>query len=146
MERAISTLRLLPETREQQNRFAQQIVEHVTDGYGDVMEVELFLRAIENVIKDVRKNTEYKDVLEDEVYANPAKTFKVKTANITKGQRTTYDFSGDHTWAELKKSITEREKLLKTVNDHNKVVDEDTGECLVQPGRKYTEYLQVKFD
>jgi hypothetical protein len=61
--------------------------------------------------------------------------------------KTTYDYSNDAVWSDLKMKIKEREDLLRSIKYFIDVLDEQTGEVtrVVQAGRKVTDYIKTEF-
>jgi hypothetical protein len=61
--------------------------------------------------------------------------------------KTTYDYSNDRIWADLKAKIKERENFLRSIKFFIDVVDENTGEVtrVMQAGKKVTDYIKSEF-
>ena len=61
--------------------------------------------------------------------------------------KTTYDYSNDAVWSDLKMKIKEREDFLRSIKYFIDVVDENTGEVtrVMQPAKKVTDYIKSEF-
>jgi hypothetical protein len=61
--------------------------------------------------------------------------------------KTTYDYSSDPVWADLKAKIKEREDFLKSIKFFIDVLDEQTGEVtrVMQAGKRVSDYIKTEF-
>lgn len=61
--------------------------------------------------------------------------------------KTTYDYSQDAIWQDLKAKIKDREEFLKSVPFYLDTFNEETGEVVrvVQAGKKVTDYIKSEF-
>ena len=61
--------------------------------------------------------------------------------------KTTYDYSNDPVWADLKAKMKEREDFLKSIKFFIDVLDEETGEVtrVMQAGKKVSDYIKTEF-
>ena len=61
--------------------------------------------------------------------------------------KTTYDYSKDPVWADLKAKIKEREDFLKSIKYFIDVLDEQTGEVtrVMQASKKVSDYIKTEF-
>jgi hypothetical protein len=120
----------------------------ILSGEIPALEVELVLKSMEEVIKKTRGDKYVKEAVMREADKWSEKTFEYKGINVTKSQRTTFDFSGcgDEVYNDLirqqetlKAQIKAREAMLKTG------VNTDTGETYDPPKTSTTEFLTIKF-
>jgi hypothetical protein len=61
--------------------------------------------------------------------------------------KTTYDYSQDKTWQDLKSKIKDREEFLKSIPFYLDTINEETGEVVrvVQAGKKVSDYIKSEF-
>jgi hypothetical protein len=138
-----SVIRLLPDTKDNIKVFAESIIESILSGNINALEVDYRLKAIEEMIKLVRKNTEVREDVINEVEKH-GKDFQYLGANITYSQRKTYDYSNDIEYNELKEKLKNRENFLKNIPDEG-TVDTATGELIHRPVAKYSDIITYRF-
>ena len=143
MESAVSVIKLMPANKSEQNDFARQLLSHALSGDVNPLELEVYLKSIEDTIKLVRKNIEYKGALELESDKFPGKEFDFAGATITKMSRTTMDYSNDEEWIVLDAKKKAREKTLKGLD--KPMADPNTGEIINPPIKKFSEYLKIQY-
>ena len=145
--RALTTLQNMPATESEIKEFAEMLNNEILSGVANPLDVDIILKAIEDTLKLVRKNSDvqYATVNEAQKYG---KTFEYKGASITVQSRSTYDYTQCEDSvldgllsqaAELKKQIEIRQAQLQSG------VDLATGEVLKQPTQKTSEFLAIKF-
>lgn len=140
----ISVLKLMPETKAQQENFANQVLQSVLTGNVNPVDLDIMLKSIEETISKIRKNAEFKDYLSDELDKYHEKTIDFVNCEITKAGRTTMEFKEDHVWSDLKRKLKAREDLIK-LSRTSPVVDAETGEQVFPVTTKSSEYLRYKF-
>jgi hypothetical protein len=61
--------------------------------------------------------------------------------------KTTYDYSQDKVWQDLKAKIKDREEFLKSIPFYLDTFNEETGEVvrIVQAGKKVSDYIKSEF-
>ena len=66
---------------------------------------------------------------------------------MTIAGKTTYDYSNDPVWADLKAKIKEREDFLRSIKYFIDVLDEQTGEVtrVMQAQKKVSDYIKSEF-
>ena len=146
METALSTLTILPSTKEQRSLFVFKAVEEILDGNSNPLQIDIMLKAAEDTIGEIRKNSRVKMAVQNEADKYPEKTFEYGNFRITKTSKSTNDFSGcdphlDSLYAQmeaLKLQIKAREALVKTG------VDSATGEVFKPVKSTTTEYLKIE--
>lgn len=141
---SISVIKLMPETKAQQQTFANQLLQSVLNGEINPIDMDILLKSIEETIKIVRSNDKFKDYLIDEMYKYSEKTIDFATCEITKTSRVIFNYAEDSVYSELKDKLKAREDLLKLAFKQP-VVDGETGEQVEPVTRKESEYLRYKF-
>jgi hypothetical protein len=143
MNQEIKLINSFPQSIAERKIFIQKVVDEILDGFLNPLDCELALKNLEDTISLIRKNEQVKEALMSE--ANKyGKKFDFKNAEITISSKTTFDYSGDSTWTMLKEQLKDREEKLKIARDH-KIIDEETGEIIMPPSQKMTEFLIIKF-
>lgn len=153
MERAITVLKNLPETKKEIKTFSEMVVNEILSGIEDPIKFEIRLKAIEEVIKKIKKRKDYQELLIDEIEKNNGK-IELENAEISISNRATYNFvqCEDEKWlnlnaklSELKEKIKEREDFLKRINYDSNVVDADTGAVIYPPEKTSKSVIVIKF-
>lgn len=146
MEQAISTLSLFPQTPKEKTYFVEKVIDEILSGERNPLEFELILKSIEETIGLIRKDERVKNCIFEEALKYSEKTFEFKGFEITKGCKSTYDYSNDSIWVELREKIKSREKLLQAINPNiEDIASGNSGEMLMPPLKKQSEYLTIKF-
>lgn len=140
----IELIKILPSTVKQQTELTRRFIDLATSGEVNPIEVELYLKALEAVVDNVRKDIDYRFAVNSEADKYNEKKFSVGSATVEKSQKTTYDYSNDPIWAGLKSKLSEREKMLKALP--GEMADPETGEIAVPPSKKVSEFLKVSFE
>ena len=151
MEAAISQFSNLPQTKAERAHFVELVVNEILNGERDPLEVEIYLKNIEETINEIRKNSEVKQLLINEAAKYNAKTFDFKGSKITISQRSSYDYStcNSSEWSELDHQIKELKEKQKTIEKQlsvmtKSIVDAETGELINPPAKSTTEFLTIK--
>lgn len=144
METALSTIKLLPFSKQQVSIFSDQLKDSLENGHIDPLELAVYFKAIEETIKQVKATMSKLAVNEAEKYG---KSFQFKGAKIDvreNGVKYDYSKSGDIDWERLNSEINsltsrqeEREDFIKSLKQPMTAVYEETGET-------YTIYPPVK--
>jgi len=148
MENTSSYLRLMPISKEQINIFSQKLIDEILQGGNiDVLELQVRFKAISTMIEKVIKNKEVKDYILQESNLYNEKTFSSYGADVTKTNRSTYNYA--HCNDDIYNSLKDQEKTLKEqIKIRESILksgmDMETGEELIKPTRKITEYLTIK--
>lgn len=152
METAISKFKQLPETKAEITEFARQVVGFIKDGNGNPVELSAQLKAIEEMVKVVRKGI-IDDALEEVAkYGKKHETNNAKFETAMTGVK--YDFKNcqDPVWnkidevlSKLNESRKERETFLKAIKGQHTYCDEESGEVhtIYQPNKTGTESLKI---
>ena len=154
MEHALSQFTLLPQTKSERALFVDKAINEVLSGARNPLELEIALKNVEETVKAIRANEEWKEAALDEAHNYPEKSFDFQGVKITKTARKTYNFSGcgDSSLAslieeetDLKSKVKLRKEFLKTLQPGMDVVDGNTGEILQPPTWTATESLTFSF-
>lgn len=136
-----SILALFETTKEQRESFVVDLTRRIDNGDVDPLLIHLQVKCMEDVIKLINSNTNYKAALLEASERMGEKSFQFHNAKFEiKEVGTKYDFSncGDHQHQRLSQKVEsfsnelkDREKFLKTLTPKGlSVVDEETGEML----------------
>ena len=153
METAVSTISILPATRDEQHRFASKMVEELLNGEHDVLKVWQQMSIVADTLNEIKESNTLKQAVIAEVEKYGKDGAMVNGCKITKGQRRNWDYSetNDSVLTALesdlkskKDSISERQKFLQNLKPGIVAYDEITGEQLNPPKFSLTEYVIVK--
>lgn len=151
METAVSYLSVLPQTKSERKTFVERCVDEILSGYKDPLEIEIYLKNVEETIEAIRKDIRVKDVMLSEASKYDAKTFDFNGNQITIANKSTFDYSqcNDSTYEMIcqeelsaKDRKKARETFLKSLP--NEFVDTHTGEVILPPTQRVTSYLTIK--
>jgi hypothetical protein len=142
----LQNLNTLPFSKVEQSNFVTQVVAEILEGNINPLDADLKLKAMENAIIEIRKNSGVKEyvISEAEKYG---KTFEHSGVTITVTQKTVKDFTGcDQVLDELylnleltKAQIKAREAMVLVG------INPATGEVFAPPKTSTTRYLTYKF-
>lgn len=143
---ALSTLSILPNTKEQRESFVINAVNEILSGNVNPLDVEIMLKAAQDTIEEIRKNNRVKLAVQSEADKYPEKTFEYGNFRVTKSSRRVNDFKGcdshlDELNAQmdaLKLQIKAREQLVLTG------IDSSTGEVFKPVKSTVTEFLKIE--
>jgi NAD(P)H-flavin reductase len=150
---AMSVLTQFPVTKSGILKFKEQLKSECFEGNRDIIELEVYRKVSEEVMKSLKDDSEYKDALMQAVNLYPEKTFSINACgspvSITKAQKSTYDYSvcNDDTYnrlveqlEQIKEQIKIREQILKSG------INAETGESFQKPVQSVSEFLTIKFE
>ena len=149
---ALSELKRLAETKEQAASFTASLVEEIGEGYHNPLEVLVLLKLNIEALKDVMDSEELKQAAGNELAKYQNEKTQAFGFEITRSSKTTYDFSGcnDSTWQQLKadieaksEALKNRESLLKSIKIEFGIVEESSGEVLLPPSKKTTDFFKL---
>ena len=106
MNRSLKIIQEIPANKAGIKLFADAIVDGLMSGDVSPLEVRARIDAIEKIIKSVKANEQFRDVVLDEADLHPDKTFVVNGINFTKANSVKYDYTNDPTWIGLKHDET----------------------------------------
>lgn len=153
MDTALSTIRLLPFSKQQVILFSSQIKDSLINGDVEPLELAVYFKSIEKTIEEVKETLSSMALSEAEKYGKGK--FEFKGAEIqVKELGTKYDYSqtGDTEWERLTSEknaidarIKDREAMLKSLTGSLTIVNEDTGEMetIYPPIKKSTTGISI---
>lgn len=131
---ALSTVAIMPTTKAEIVTFVKGAKEEILSGNYNPIDIEIQLKAMEEMIKALRSDKEIKEYLTDELSRNGGK-YESSKATITTRNSTRYDYSADTKWIDLKEAENnmaearkEREKMLQNLTEE--MADPQTGEII----------------
>jgi hypothetical protein len=128
-------------TRMQVNDFVDQVTTEIREsGRYDPLEIAATLKAMEDIIKGVRKGIA--DMVIDESGKYAEKTFEVGGVIYTKTNRASFDYSGCDKWNRMKQEIDDLQALMQRISCT--VADAETGELITPAQKKVTESITIK--
>ena len=123
-------LRQFGTTKEQMTAFVEKTVQAFEQGDADPLQLKIYLKAIESIIKKIDDRT--KDYQLDEARKYGGKSFDAFGAKIevseNLGVHYNFDNTNDKVLFEAQAIVKERQDLLKTIKTSLEVVDTQTGE------------------
>jgi len=139
----------LPVTKSEIVNYTKEIKDKIKEGELDPLETKIKLKIFSEIIKDIEKDDDVKEIILDEA-EKYGKNFDFSNANIQIRAKSSYDFKacGDSKWEELnkqmeelKKELKEREELLKALKAP--IADAETGEIITPPRKRTTDYIAI---
>jgi len=148
MNRSLSIISEIPANKAGIQLFADAVVSGIMDGEVSPLEVRSRIDAIEKIIKAIKDNEQFRDVVLDEADLHPDKTFEVNGIKFTKAEAARYDYSSDKEWntlktieAEAAKARKDREGVLKALKEPTEI----NGVMCDPPAKKSTTTVRVTF-
>lgn len=154
METAISTLKNLPETKQQIDVFASQLENALNNGQIVPTDLLRFQKAMEKVFEKIKPTLTECAISEVEHYEKNAIIKGSEFSIVEAG--TKYDFSGcndleykslEFTLEKAKEALKQREMFLKAIKEPLQVIDESSGEVftIYPPKKTSTTTVKVTF-
>lgn len=149
---ALSVFSAMPENKTQIESFIRAAKDEILSGQYNPIKVEIQLKIMEELIAGLRKDAEIRNQLLTELDKYTEKTIAVFGSEITKSNRTTFDYStcNDTKLQDLQATadhynalVKQRQEMLKNIEPLS-AVDPDTGEYLQPPTKKVTEVISIK--
>ena len=144
---ALQKITQIPICRSEIQDFIDQSVESILSGRFNPLEIEIKLKAMEEIIKGLRGNQDIKDFAIDEA-EKYGKSFDFAGAKFSIAEIAKYDYSADSGWRELDNEIklkTEhrkmREKLLRDLD--KEVADPETGEMVTPATKESSKTIRI---
>ncbi len=106
------------------------VIGEVLEGNINPLELEMKLRALEDISKKIRADIRIKNAVYDEALNYNGQQYLEHEIKIT--TRKTADYKDDEEWTLLKAKVKAREVFLKSLKEP--IIDKDTGE-MIQPAR-----------
>lgn len=144
---ALSTISQIPILKEQRQAYCQQAINEILSGEVQPLKIDLQLKALEEIIKTIRKDKRVSDYVFEEA-EKYGKSFDFEGAKITLSGKKTYDYSGcgDQVYNDLIEQqktldaqIKAREMMLQAGSNP------ETGEVYNPPVVKVTNVLTYRF-
>ena len=115
------------------------VIGEVLDGNINALELEVKLRALEDISKKIRGDIRIKNAVYDMALNYDGQQYMEHEVKIT--SRKTADYASDDEWILLKAKVKAREVFLKSLKEPT--IDKETGE-MVQPARyKVSEIINL---
>ena len=145
MENALSTIRLLPASKQDLKTYTAKVKAEVLSGHYNALEVAGMLKAMEELVKALRSDKDIKDAINDEAEKYPEKTIEIGNFKITKTTRSTKDYSGiDSVLDDLN---AQAEQLKSMIKARQAVIDSgvnpETGETFAPVPKSTQSILTV---
>lgn len=135
---AMETLRLLPSTQHEIDRFSDMLIQAVKDGEVSALEILVQFTAMDKVMERIKKETKQEALKEADLH--PERTFSFMGNQVEKaevGVRYDYDGTGDKEYLRLKEAVKAKEVFLKSLTAPISIVDKDSGEVVgISPPKK----------
>ena len=138
MDNALSFITEFNLTKTQIDLFAQKAIEQIDTGLYNPLSIHLCLKAMDELIKKIKEGIAEQVMVEAEKYG---KSFEYMGARVQLTERRTYDYSMDDTWAQINRSLKQREELLKYFTAP--LADTETGEIINPVPFKVTSVLSI---
>ena len=144
-ETALQVLGLFSTSKEESDRFANQLIREVKEGRADALGMKIRMKTMERIIEQVDKNTKTEQRAEAEKYGERPFGLMGATVQVTP-VKTEYDYGTcndaylndlEKEAAILAQKIKARKDLLKTLGEPTPMGSPDTGET-------YTVYPPIK--
>jgi hypothetical protein len=154
MESALSTISILPSTKEQVKVFSRQLKDEILANDRDPLKILVQLKMIEKIIEDILKDEEIDlHFLNEFLLYGKEKVLEVNGAKLQQtevGTRYQYEDSGDLKWNDLNKQLIEitekkkeREKFLQNIPYESQFVDPDNGLFITRPPKTSKTKIKV---
>jgi hypothetical protein len=143
----LSKIQTFPIKKDEIQLFIDNSVELILSGKYNPLEIEVKLKAMEEIIKALRGNQDVKDFAMDEAEKH-GKSFDFAGAKFSIVETGRYDYSADPEWKRvdneiklLKEHQKIQEKLLRDLD--KEVADPDTGEIIIPAKKVTTKQIRV---
>lgn len=129
-----SIVSLFDTTKEERTTFVQDLVNRITDGHLDPIKAHYSLKCMEEIIKNILGNKEYKDCVLLEAEKN-GKKFQYKNSELVikeTGVKYDYTHCGHHTLLQLQSQADALNEQIKAYQDLLKKVPEEGMEMIIE--------------
>jgi chromosome segregation ATPase len=148
---ALTVIKTMPSTKAEIKSFVAKAKQEILSGNYNPLEIEIYLKAIEELIKSIRKDSDIREevINEAEKYGKISEVFGAKIELREKGS---YDYTacGSSEWERLdselkriKKKKDAIESELKNLGRNVESYDKETGELLSRPKKRSTTTLYI---
>lgn len=153
---APSIAALFETTKEQRASFVERILDSLLTGNADPLKLHLQIKSMEEIVKSILDNKEYKDAILGDASRHGKKFTHMNADWDIREMGVSYDYDncGDpvlqslmDSHAEITAKLKERQKFLQTIPQEGAtIVNEDTGEVfkITPPVKKSTTTVTVK--
>lgn len=150
MDKAISTLTVLPTTKAQISDYINQVKQSILSGEYDLLNIAKVLKSLGTIAETLLKDEEIKEAIQDEADKWHEKTFEHVNCKFQKRETANYDFSicedSELTMLENEKrridaAVKARKDFLKTLKDF--YVNQETGEVIKPAAKKIISSLAI---
>lgn len=128
MNRSLSIISEIPANKAGIELFANALVDGLMTGDVDPLEIRARIDAIEKIIKAVKADERFRDVVLDAADLHNEKSFEVNGIKFTKADTARYDYSDDKIWNDYKKDEAAaatgrkaREAILKALKEPTEI-------------------------
>lgn len=135
-----SVMTLLPSSKEQLSTFVQGAKSEILSGEIEPLQVAIQLKAMEDIIKQLRSDSDIKELIISESEKYGQKTFETNGAKFTLRQSVSYDYE-DKQIDEWKEQIKKRQDMLKNLT--GEMADPETGEILKPATKKSADSISI---
>ena len=129
----LAVIKQMPESKAQVQDFVSRAVNEITSGNINPIEISIYLKAMEDVIKAIRSNEEVKNRIISALEFTEDGKVTIDNGTVSIVESTRLDYSNDPVWSDLdsqeqgiKEKKKSREAILKTVTE-NVAGTEDVG-------------------
>lgn len=137
MERAISYINIMPDTKEGIQLFVEKVLSEVQVRQSLPLLVKL--TAMEKIIEGIKDGI--KERILDEADLTGEKVFTIDGVKFEKKSRTNYYYNHCARHEALKSELKALEELMKSL--HAEMADTETGEIIPPANKSYTEFISV---
>jgi uncharacterized protein YbcC (UPF0753/DUF2309 family) len=146
----LSKIFILPETRQDIQNYVSNVKLNILNGENDPLKVLKNLKVLENIIDELKNDSEIKELIQNEADKFAEKTIEIYGAKITKSERTEWDFSecNDSELSKLENALFQTKAEIKRRQYFLKVcpsnfVNMETGEVINQATKKSKSIISV---
>jgi hypothetical protein len=145
---ALSTITVLPSTKEQRRLFVAKAKNEILSGEVEPLKIDAILKSAEDTIKEIRTDKDIKSAVQNQAGKYPEKSFEYGNFTITKSSRKAYDWKNYKSDQTLNDLTAEMEKLELVIEARQMTVlsgfDPATGETFAPVPFLTTEILSYK--
>ena len=156
METALSTISVLPATKDEVVRFRKQLKDEILSGTQDVLKIKVQMTLMQRIFDETLKDDDIDEACVNEFQKYSSKEKVVVLGAELRQQETgvkyEYEACGDVKWLDLDAKIKEltekrkeREKFLQNIpKDEVGIVDPDNGNFITRPPKSSKTKIIVK--
>jgi hypothetical protein len=149
--KALSTLTVLPETRQQQHAFANKAIEELMNGDYDLVKMWMQFTIIADTLDEIKKSETFRQAVVSRLAMYGKEGAEINGCTITLSERKNFDFSNCNHQAlnESKLAIEFHKAKIKEIETFLKalkvpVADTETGDVIEPPTYTVTEIVTVR--